>query len=107
MLIKPTNRKFTLNTLITALITLLVTTGFSVSVFAQATVDQVTREGEKRVDAGAAEQQRVEQVANQIEKLLADYKTVTKVVDGRWSITVSCSDRSTIRNGKKRNWPRP
>ena len=82
MLIKRTNRKLTLNTLITALITVLVTTGFSVSIFAQTTVDQVTREGEKRADAGAAEQQRVEQVANQTDKLLGDYKTVTKVVDG-------------------------
>jgi hypothetical protein len=52
------------------------------SVFAQATVDQVTQEGEQRADAGAAEQQRVEAVADQTDKLLADYKTVTKVVDG-------------------------
>ena len=78
MLINRTNRKLTLNTLITALIT----AGFSVSLFAQTTVDQVTQEGEKRADAGAGEQQRVEQVANQTDKLLADYKTVTKVVDG-------------------------
>jgi hypothetical protein len=78
MLINRTNRKLTLNTLITALIT----AGFSVSMFAQTTVDQVTQEGEKRADAGAAEQQRVEQVANQTDKLLNDYKTVTKVVDG-------------------------
>lgn len=82
MLIKPTNRKLTFNTLITALITVLVTAGFSTSIFAQATVDQVTQEGEKRADSGAAEQQRVEQVANQTDKLLTDYKTVTKVVDG-------------------------
>jgi hypothetical protein len=53
-----------------------------VSLFAQANVDQVTQEGEKRAEAGAAEQQRVEQVANQTDKLLTDYKTVTKVVDG-------------------------
>ena len=78
MLINRTNRKLSLNTLITALIT----AGFSVSLFAQATVDQVTQEGEKRAEAGAAEQQRVEQVANQTDKLLTDYKTVTKVVDG-------------------------
>ncbi len=82
MFIKRTNRKLTLNTLITALITMLVTAGFSVSLFAQATVDQVTQEGEKRAGAGAAEQQRVEQVANQTDKLLTDYTTVTKVVDG-------------------------
>jgi len=82
MFIKRTNRKLTLNTLITALITVLVTAGFSVSMFAQTTVDQVTQEGEKRADAGAAEQRRVEQVANQTDKLLADYTTVSKVVDG-------------------------
>jgi hypothetical protein len=78
MLIKLTNRKLTLNSLIIALIG----AGFSVSMFAQTTVDQVTREGEKRADSGAAEQKRVEQVANQTDKLLADYKTVSKVVDG-------------------------
>jgi len=62
--------------------TTLFAAGFSVSVFAQATVDQVTREGEQRADAGAAEQKRVEQIADQTEKLLSNYKTVTKVVDG-------------------------
>lgn len=82
MLNNRTNRKLTLNTLITALITTLITAGFSVSMFAQTTVDQVTQAGEKRADAGAAEQQRVEQVANQTEKIVGDYKTVTKVVDG-------------------------
>lgn len=78
MLINRTNRRLTLNTLVTAL----VTAGFSVSMFAQTHVDQVTREGERRAEAGAAEQQRVEQIANQTDKILADYKTVTKVVDG-------------------------
>ncbi len=78
MLINRTNRKLTLNALITALIT----AGVSVSMFAQTTVDQVTQAGERRADAGAAEQQRVEQVANQTDKIVGDYKTVTKVVDG-------------------------
>lgn len=52
------------------------------SVFAQATVDQVTNEGIKRADAGAAEQQRVEQIANQTNELLNEYNTLAKVVDG-------------------------
>jgi len=78
MLIIRTKRKLTSSTLLIAILT----AGFSVSIFAQATVDQVTQEGEKRADAGAAEQQRVEQVADQTDKLLNDYKTVTKVVDG-------------------------
>jgi hypothetical protein len=51
-------------------------------VFAQATIDQVTNEGVKRADAGAAEQQRVEQIATQTDDLLAQYNTVAKVVDG-------------------------
>ena len=55
---------------------------FSASVYAQATVDQVMAEGEKRADAGAAEQRRVEQIANQTVDLLNDYNTVAKVVDG-------------------------
>jgi TolA-binding protein len=54
----------------------------SAPVFAQATVDQVMREGEKRADAGAAEQKRVEQIANQTDDLLNQYNTLSKVVDG-------------------------
>jgi hypothetical protein len=49
---------------------------------AQTTVAQVTQAGEKRADDGAAEQQRVEQVADQTDALLASYKTELKVVDG-------------------------
>ncbi|MGD8580299.1 MAG: DUF3450 family protein, partial [Lysobacterales bacterium] len=56
--------------------------GFCASVYAQATIDQVTDEGIKRIDAGAAEQKRVEQIANQTDDLLAEYNTVSKVVDG-------------------------
>lgn len=55
---------------------------FSTSVFAQATVEQVMSEGEKRADAGAAEQRRVEQIADQTADLLNDFNTVAKVVDG-------------------------
>jgi hypothetical protein len=64
------------------LMSVLIAAIFSTAAFAQATVDQVTQEGEKRADAGAAEQQRIEQVANQTDALLSEYKTVTKVVDG-------------------------
>ena len=49
---------------------------------AQTTVAQVTQAGEKRADDGAAEQQRVEQVADQSDALLTSYKTELKVVDG-------------------------
>jgi hypothetical protein len=52
------------------------------TVFAQATVDQVMAAGEKRADAGAAEQQRVEQIADQTNDLLNEFNTVAKVVDG-------------------------
>lgn len=55
---------------------------FSASAFAQANVDQVTQEGEKRADAGASEQRRVEQIADQTVDLLNDFNTVAKVVDG-------------------------
>lgn len=55
---------------------------FSASVIAQVNVDQLTQEGEKRADAGAAEQRRVEQIADQTADLLNDYNTVSKVVDG-------------------------
>jgi hypothetical protein len=54
----------------------------STSALAQVTIDQVTEEGVKRADAGAAEQQRIEQIANQTDDLLAEYNTLAKVVDG-------------------------
>ncbi len=74
MLITRMNKKLLLGATLTAV--------FSASVFAQATVDQVMAEGEKRADAGAAEQRRVEQIADQTADLLNDFNTVAKVVDG-------------------------
>lgn len=68
--------------LLCAVLVAALSVSFSASIFAQATVDQVTAEGVKRADAGAAEQQRVEQIAAQTDKLLADYNTLSKVVDG-------------------------
>jgi len=54
----------------------------SLPLAAQTSIDQVTRAGEERAEAGAAEQQRVDQIADQTDKLLAEFVTVTKVVDG-------------------------
>ena len=65
-----------------ALVALVLVLSFTGTAWAQVTIDQVTAEGVKRAEAGAAEQQRVEQIANQTEELLAEYNTVTKVVDG-------------------------
>jgi TolA-binding protein len=78
MLINRMNKRLLLSLLLVAVLS----AGFSVSVFAQATVDQVIEEGIARADAGAAEQQRVEQIANQTDDLLNDYNTLSKVVDG-------------------------
>ena len=78
MLTNPINKQ----RLLSALMTVLASACLSVPAFAQVTVDQVTEEGVKRVDAGAAEQQRVEQIATQTDELLAEYNTVSKVVDG-------------------------
>ncbi len=78
MLINPMNKMRLLSAIMTAGFTAII----SASVFAQATVDQVTAEGIKRADAGAAEQQRVEQIADQTEELLAEFNTLAKVVDG-------------------------
>jgi len=47
-----------------------------------ATIQEVTDAGEARTDAAAADQQRINQVSDQIEKLVLDYQTVSKVVDG-------------------------
>jgi hypothetical protein len=68
--------------LMSAILVAVFSTGFSAPLFAQATVDQITLAGEKRADAGAAEQQRVEQIANQTGDLLNEFNTVSKVVDG-------------------------
>lgn len=68
--------------LLSAFVTALASVCLAAPAFAQVTVDQVTEEGVKRADAGAAEQQRVEQIANQTDDLLAEYNTVSKVVDG-------------------------
>ncbi|MGD8356952.1 MAG: DUF3450 domain-containing protein [Lysobacterales bacterium] len=78
MLINRTNKWLLQSTILMAMLAL----GFCASVYAQATIDQVTDEGIKRIDAGAAEQKRVEQIANQTDDLLAEYNTVSKVVDG-------------------------
>ncbi|MFC1740526.1 DUF3450 domain-containing protein [Pseudomonadota bacterium] len=68
--------------LLSAIMVAAIPAGFSASAVAQVTIDQVTLEGEKRADAGAAEQQRVEQIANQTDDLLNEFNTVSKVVDG-------------------------
>ena len=68
MLTNPINKQ----RLLSALMTALASACLSVPAFAQVTVDQVTEEGVKRADAGAAEQQRVEQIANQTDELLAE-----------------------------------
>lgn len=47
-----------------------------------ATIQEITDAGEARADAAAADQKRVEQIANQIDQLVADYQTEAKVVDG-------------------------
>jgi len=68
--------------LLSAILTAVLTACVSASAIAQVGIDQVTEEGVKRADAGAAEQQRIEQVANQTDELLNEYNTLAKVVDG-------------------------
>ena len=78
MLINRMNKQLLLSAILVAVLPVTLST----SVFAQATADQVMQEGEKRNDAGAAEQARVEQVADQTEDLVAQFNTESKVVDG-------------------------
>lgn len=78
MLTNPMNKQRLLSALMAAVLTVC----FGAPVFAQVTIDQVTEEGVKRADAGAAEQQRVEQIASQTDDLLAQFNTLAKVVDG-------------------------
>jgi len=56
-------------------------TGLSTQVFA-ASINEVMQEGESRADAGANDQTKIDSVADQTEKIVNDYRAVTKVVDG-------------------------
>ena len=55
--------------------------GFT-TVISAATIQEITDAGEARADAGAADQQRVEALANQTDQIVSDFRTVDKVVDG-------------------------
>ena len=68
MFINRMKKRLLMSATLTAVLMALVST----SALAQVTIDQVTAEGVKRADAGAAEQQRVEQIANQTDELLAE-----------------------------------
>ena len=56
-------------------------TGLSTQAFA-VSINEVMQEGEARADAGETAQQQINSVADQTEKIINDYRTVTKVVDG-------------------------
>lgn len=62
-------------------ITVLLLAGFASVTFA-ATIQEITDAGEARADAGAADQQRVEALADQTNQIISDFRTVAKVVDG-------------------------
>ena len=47
-----------------------------------ATIQEITQAGEARAASAQADQQRIDQVADQIEQLVADFQTEAKVVDG-------------------------
>jgi len=55
--------------------------GLSTQTFA-AGINEVMQEGENRADAGETAQKRVDSVADQTEKIINDFRSVTKVVDG-------------------------
>lgn len=75
MLIKQIKRLLPTRTLVLGL------AGVSTALSA-ATIQEITDAGEARAQAAAADQQRVEQVANQIDQLEVDFQTEAKVVDG-------------------------
>ena len=64
-----------------AVLTTLLLAGFT-TVSVAATIQEITDAGEARADAGSADQQKIEAIANQTDKIVADYATVAKVVDG-------------------------
>jgi hypothetical protein len=55
--------------------------GLSTQVFA-AGINEVMQEGENRADAAETAQKQVDSVADQTEKIINDFRSVTKVVDG-------------------------
>ncbi len=55
--------------------------GLSTQAFATS-INEVMQEGENRADAGETAQKQVDSVADQTEKIVNDYRSVTKVVDG-------------------------
>jgi hypothetical protein len=55
--------------------------GLSTQAFA-VSINEVMQEGENRADAGETAQKQVDSVADQTEKLVNDYRSVVKVVDG-------------------------
>ena len=55
--------------------------GLSTQAFAVG-INEVMQEGESRADAGETAQKQVDSVADQTEKLINDYRSVVKVVDG-------------------------
>ena len=55
--------------------------GLSTQAFA-VSINEVMQEGEDRADAGATAQTQIDSVADQTEKIINDYRTLTKVVDG-------------------------
>lgn len=72
------NRKITclLSSVIIYAIAGLSTQAFAVS------INEVMQEGENRADAGETAQKQVDSVADQTEKIINDFRSVTKVVDG-------------------------
>jgi hypothetical protein len=55
--------------------------GLSTQAFAVG-INEVMQEGENRADAGETAQKQIDSVADQTEKIINDYRSVTKVVDG-------------------------
>ena len=55
--------------------------GLSTQAFA-ASITEVMQEGENRADAGATAQTQIDSVSDQTDKIINDYRTITKVVDG-------------------------
>lgn len=66
---------------VTAFVALLALT-LPPTVIAQATIDDVVRSGEKRVDEGARAQAEIEKLGDQADDIEAQYRQVTKVVEG-------------------------
>ena len=68
-------------------------------------INEVMQEGEARADANATAQKQIDSVADQTEKIVNDYRAVTKVVDGLKTYNSLLQRQVNNQLEESRRWP--